>query len=139
MNICPVPDHSSARYFAGDFLAGRGADLQDICPPATLCHGADPLTLDYLGHMLTDWELTDLGNTAANALGVLAIMLGTIVAPLLWASRGAIWVLKGIFSGLGVVIIKIARLAVSPLILPCRLAAWAWDLLLSLLYRLEVS
>ncbi|KAK3905411.1 hypothetical protein C8A05DRAFT_30753 [Staphylotrichum tortipilum] len=137
MNYCPAPDPTSVSYLTGDFLAGGGADLQDICPTVPLCHGADPLTIDYLREVLTNWELTDLGNSAAAAIGVLVIMLGAMLMPMIWTGRAAFWVLKGVFLGLNSVAARIGRILISPFILPCRLALWVWNSILSLLYRLE--
>lgn len=157
MTICPAPDSTSVAYFTGSHSASAGLDNTGFCPVAPVCEDCSSPIFDVLRGTgiilasmyrlvrlcLMDLEPQDIARYVGKALGILALMLAVIAAPIFWVIEKSFGIFRivysTIFSGVYSVFYGILRIVISPFLIPWHIVVWTWEMVQDLYDELEAS
>ncbi|KAL2137700.1 hypothetical protein VTI28DRAFT_8519 [Corynascus sepedonium] len=155
MNICPAPDSTSVAYFTGSYSASADLDNTGFCPVAPVCEDCSSPIFDVLRGTgvilasmyrlvrlcLMDLEPQDIARYVGKALGILALMLAVIAAPIFWVIEKSFGIFRivcsTIFSGVYSVLYGILRIVISPFLIPWHIVVWTWEMVQDLYDELE--
>jgi hypothetical protein len=86
-----------------------------------------------------DLEISDIPRAVGAVFRVVALTLSTIAASVFWLLQHCRWILMFVLSPVYWVVSGIARILISPFLIPWWVTVWCWETALDIYEELKVS